>query len=52
MVCPYTTTRNVHYGREHRAVGGSARRSAQAPTIHRKRAHRSARVVRAVHVVH
>ena len=32
----------VHYGRERRAVGGSARRSAQAPTLHGKRAHRSA----------
>ena len=28
----------VHYGRERRAVGGSARRSAQAPTLHGKRA--------------
>ena len=28
--------------RERRAVGGSARRSAQAPTLHGKRAHRSA----------
>ena len=32
----------VHYGRERRAVGGSAHRSAH----HDKRAHRSARVAR------
>ena len=49
----------VHYGRERRAVGGSARRSAQAPKRPRSTAseptvalHRSARVVRAVNVVH
>ena len=48
---PYTTARRgqrtvgvalVRYGRERRAVGGSARRSAQMPTLHGKRAHRSA----------
>ena len=47
---PYTTARRgqrtvgvalVRYGRERRAVGGSARRSAKTPTLH-KRAHRSA----------
>ena len=49
MVCPYTTARQgqrtvalVRCGRERRAVGGSARRSAQTPTLHGKRAHRSA----------
>ena len=56
---PYTTARRgqrtvalVRYRRERRAVGEPARRSAQTPTLHGKRAHRSARVVRAVHVVH
>ena len=46
---PYTTARRgqrtvalVRYGRERRAVGGSARRSAQMPMLHGKRAHRSA----------
>ena len=49
----------VHYGRERRAVGGSARHSAQVPKRPRSTAseptvalHRSARVVHAGHVVH
>ena len=38
----------MHYGRECRAVGGSAHRSAH----HDKRAHRSARMARVLHLSH
>ena len=59
LVCPYMTNRKaepahrrsvalVQYGRERRAVGGSAHRSAH----HDKRADRSARMARVQHLPH
>ena len=55
LVYPYMTAKRsqltvalVQYGRERRAVGGSAHRSAH----HDKRAHRSARMARVLHLPH